>query len=156
MNPSASKPRQQTGSGSFGFAVRRAHRAFDKALQTRLAQHGIAQGYWYYLRALWDDDRLTQKELSRRTGTAENTVAVMIGAMMKDGLVARTRSLSDRRKWQITLTPHAQSLRAALFPYVAEVNGIASQGVSAEEQALFLDIIERMRANLAKVELDNS
>ena len=134
---------------SFGFAVRRAHRAFDKALQARLARHGIAPGYWYYLRVLWDDDGLTQKELSRRTGTAENTVAVMIGAMMKDGLVARTRSESDRRKWQITLTPHAQSLRAELFPYVAEVNGIAAQGVSKEERALFLDIIERMRANLA-------
>lgn len=145
MNPSASER-------SFGFAVRRAHRAFDKALQMRLARHGIAPGYWYYLRVLWDDDGLTQKELSRRTGTAENTVAVMIGAMMKDGLVARTRSKSDRRKWQITLTPHAQSLRVELFPYVAEVNGIAAQGVSKEERALFLDIIERMHANLAAAE----
>lgn len=151
MKPSKS----DTGQPSFGFAVRRAHRAFDRALQRRLASHGIATGYWYYLRALWDEDGLTQKQLSDRTGVAENTTAAMITAMMKDGLVTRTRAADDKRKWRIALTPHAIALRAALFPYVADVNGIAAAGISAKEQALFLDLIERMTANLAKDSLAN-
>jgi len=145
LKPSGS----DTSPRSFGFAVRRAHRAFDRALQRRLAPHGIAPGYWYYLRALWDEDGLTQKQLSDRTGVAENTTAAMIAAMMKDGLVTRTRAADDKRKWQIALTPRAWALREELFPYVAEVNDLAADRISAREQALFLDVIERMTTNLA-------
>lgn len=148
MNPSKSDARQY----SFGFAIRRAHRAFDRALQRRLAKHGIATGCWYYLRALWDEDGLTQKQLSDRTGVAENTTAAMIAVMLKDGLVTRTRATGDKRKWRIALTPHAAALRAELFPYVAEVNGSAAAGIGTKEQALFLDVIERMTANLERDE----
>ena len=148
MKPSKS----DTGQHSFGFAVRRAHRAFDRALQRRLAAHGIATGYWYYLRALWDEDGLTQKQLSDRTGVAENTTAAMITAMMKDGLVTRTRAADDKRKWRIALTPRATALRGLLFPYVAEVNAIAAAGINDADKALFLDLIGRMSANLSKDE----
>lgn len=146
MNPSAS----DRGQRSFGFAVRRAHRAFDRALQRRLTPHGIAPGFWYYLRALWDEDGLTQRELSDRTGVAENTTTAMIAAMMKDGLVTRTRAVDDKRKWRIALTPRAQSLREALFPYAAEVNQLAVADIGPADRELFLDLIERMTANLVK------
>lgn len=139
---------------SFGFAVRRAHRAFDKALQRRLAPHGIATGYWYYLRVLWEEDGLTQKILSDRTGVAENTTAVMIASMVRDGLVSRTRSVDDKRKWHIALTSRGWELRDQLFPYVAEVNSIAGAGIEDADRVLFLDLIERMAANLAEDEAE--
>lgn len=142
------------GRSSFGFAVRRAHRAFDKALQRRLAPHGIATGYWYYLRALWEEDGLTQKQLSDRTGVAENTTAVMIASMVRDGLVDRTRSVDDKRKWLIALTARGRDLRSQLFPYVSEVNEIAGAGIDEADRALFLDLIERMAANLTKDEAE--
>lgn len=151
MNPSAS----DRGQRSFGFAVRRAHRAFDRALQRRLAPHGIAPGFWYYLRALWDEDGLTQRELSDRTGVAENTTTAMIAAMMKDGLVTRTRAVDDKRKWRVALTPRGWSLREALFPYAAEVNDLAVADIGPADRELFLDLIERMTANLIKDEAQN-
>ena len=154
MNPSASDPAASSpGEGSFGFAVRRAHRAFDKALQRRLAPHGIAPGFWYYLRALWDEDGLTQKQLSDRTGVAENTTAAMIAAMMKDGLVTRTRAADDKRKWRIALTARGRGLREALFPYAAEVNELAVADIAPADRELFLDLIERMTANLSEDEV---
>ena len=144
MNPLKSDSNEP----SFGFAIRRAHRAFDRALQRRLASHGIAPGHWYYLRALWDEDGLTQKQLSDRTGVAENTTAAMITGMMASGLVTRTRAVDDKRKWQIALTPHAVALRSVLFPYVAEVNNMAAAGIDPADRLLFLDLIERMTASL--------
>lgn len=152
MNPFAS----DHGQRSFGFAVRRAHRAFDKALQRRLAPHGIAPGYWYYLRALWDEDGLTQKQLSDRIGVAENTTTAMIGAMMKDGLVTRTRAIDDKRKWHIGLTSRARELREALFPYALEVNTLAATGIELSDGELFLDLIERMTANLVNDEAEGA
>lgn len=152
MNPFVS----DHGQRSFGFAVRRAHRAFDKALQRRLAPHGIAPGYWYYLRALWDEDGLTQKQLSSRIGVAENTTAAMVAAMMKDGLVTRTRAVDDKRKWRIALTPRAQALREELFPYALEVNRLAVADIGLTDREHFLDLIERMTANLVEDETEET
>jgi len=133
---------------SLGFAARRAHRAFDRALQRRLAPHGIATGQWYYLRALWEEDGLTQRALSERTGVAENTTTAMIAAMLADGLVTRARAADDKRKWVITLTPRARALRDELLPLAAEVNALAAGGLAEADQARFLTAIAAMTANL--------
>lgn len=135
-------------SQSFGFAVRRAHRAFDRALQRRLVPHGINTAYWYYLRALWDEDGLTQKQLSERTGVAENTTTATIAGMVKDGLVTRTRTQDDRRKWRIGLTPRARKLRDELLPCAAQVNAAAARGLDPRDLARFLEVVEQMTASL--------
>jgi DNA-binding MarR family transcriptional regulator len=53
--------------------IRDASRAFHRALQVRLAQHGVQFGHWTFLRILWESDGLTQKELSERAGVMEPT-----------------------------------------------------------------------------------
>jgi len=44
--------------------VRDAARAFVRALQWRLAEHDVSFGHWTFLRILWEQDGLTQKQLS--------------------------------------------------------------------------------------------
>ena len=41
--------------------IKHAIRALDRALQVRLADHGVSIGHWVFLRALWEGDR--RKEL---------------------------------------------------------------------------------------------
>ena len=133
---------------SLGFAVRLAHRAFDRALQRRIAPHGISTSQWYCLRALWEEDALTQRQLSRATGVAENTITVTVASMVRDGLVTRTRSTIDKRRQVIALTDRARGLRAELLPLAREVNALAGAGLAAEDQARFLGAIASMTANL--------
>ncbi len=133
---------------SLGFAVRLAHRAFDRALQRRIAPHGISTSQWYCLRALWQEDALTQRQLSRATGVAENTITVTVASMVRDGLVTRTRSSEDKRRQVIALTDRARALRGALLPLAHEVNALAGAGLEAGEQDQFLSAIATMTANL--------
>eukprot|EP01037_Dinobryon_pediforme_P044405 gene44405-56149_t len=58
---------------SVGFQVRMTHRAMQRALQAKISPAGATLGTWYFLRALWDEDGLTQRELADRTGTMEPT-----------------------------------------------------------------------------------
>lgn len=128
--------------------MRRAHRAFDRALQARLAPHGISTAHWYYLRVLWEEGGLGQRELSERVNVAENTTTAMIAAMAADGLVVRTRDPADRRRRIVTLTPKGEALRA-LLPCAEEVNAAAGAGLSGAELDAFFAVLERMTANLA-------
>ena len=52
--------------GSLGYLVRDANRAFQRLLEKRISPHGVTRGQWYFLRVLWEEDGLSQRELSAR------------------------------------------------------------------------------------------
>lgn len=133
---------------SHGYATRRAHRAFDRLLNRLLSRHGLSSGYWYILRALWAQDRQSQKAIAALTNTAENTVATTVAGMARDGLVNRARSASDGRSWTVALTPQGIALREELMPYARLVNRVATKGLPADELEVCLRVLDRMAANL--------
>jgi hypothetical protein len=53
--------------------VKDATRGLLRALQMRLARHGVAFGHWTFLRILWEADGLTQRALSVEAGLMEPT-----------------------------------------------------------------------------------
>jgi DNA-binding MarR family transcriptional regulator len=105
---------------SIGYQIRTTHRAMQRFLQFKIAPHGITIGMWYFLRALWHEDGLTQRELSNRAGTMEPTTLSAILIMEKKALVRRVRNRDDRRKWHIHLTPKGRALKSKLLPLARE------------------------------------
>ena len=61
-------------------------------LEKRIAAHGITRGQWYFLRVLWIEDGLSQRELSARVGMMEPTTVIALRSMEKAGLIRRVRS----------------------------------------------------------------
>ena len=136
---------------SAGYLVRDAHRAFQHLLERRIAPYGVTRGQWYFLRVLWTEDGLSQRELSQRVGMMEPTTVIALQSMEKAGLVRRVRSASDKRKAQVWLTPKARKLKRRLLPVARHITVQARQGVAHEEFLLFRDVIARMTANLDKL-----
>jgi DNA-binding MarR family transcriptional regulator len=118
---------------SVGYQVRTTHRAIQRLLQLKIEPHGITLGMWYFLRALWHEDGLTQRELSNRVGTMEPTTLSAMLIMEKKGLVRRVRDKTDRRKWHIHLTPRGRALKARLIPLAREVVDMAVQNLSTKD-----------------------
>ena len=96
---------------SDGYLVRDAHRAFQRLLEKRIAPHGVTRGQWYFLRVLWTEDGLSQRELSARVGMMEPTTVIALRSMEKAGLIRRVRSKDDRRKTHVWLTAKAKRMR---------------------------------------------
>ena len=137
---------------SSGYLVREAHRAFQRLLERRIAPYGVSRGQWYFLRVLWTDDGLSQRELSARVGMMEPTTAIALRSMERCGLVRRVRSSDDRRKVRVLLTAKAKRLRNELLGVARSITDAAEQGVSARDLASFRRVVERMTANLDRVE----
>ncbi|MFT4581737.1 MAG: DNA-binding MarR family transcriptional regulator [Gammaproteobacteria bacterium] len=129
---------------SIGALIRFTHRGFADDLQAHLHKHLVNVGMWYFLRALWEHDGLTQRELSRAIGVSEPTTVQQLRKMEAEGLIERCRSSDDRRKTHIHLTKKARALRRKLIPYAREVNDAALENISSAE-------IERLRATLEKI-----
>ena len=140
---------------TIGYLVRDVHRSLARALQTRIASHGVSMGQWFFLRALWDKDGLTQRELSQRVGMMEPTTVTALNGMERRGLVERVRNTHDRRKVNIYLTPKGRALRDVLLPCSLEVNREATQGVTKVELAAAMDVLRRMASNLNGSQFDD-
>jgi DNA-binding MarR family transcriptional regulator len=136
---------------SDGYLVRDAHRAFQHLLETRIAPCGVTRGQWYFLRVLWDEDGLSQRELSARVGMMEPTTVIALRSMEKAGLVRRIRSPDDQRRAQVWLTPKAKRLRVKLLPVARTINQQAGAGIGRDEILVFRSVIARMTANLDRL-----
>jgi DNA-binding MarR family transcriptional regulator len=134
---------------SIGHQVRWTHRALQRELETRIRPYGLGLGMWGFLRALWEEDGLSQRELSDAARTSEPTTVTALHALEKRGLVKRVPNTDDRRKSNIYLTPPAKSLRALLLPTAREVNRKAGADLTRAEIATLMRILTKIRANLA-------
>ena len=156
------KPPDRDGDGglplerSVGYQVRMTHRALQRYLQIKIKPHGVTLGTWYFLRALWHEDGLTQRELSHRIGTREPTTMTAILAMEANGLVKRVRNEADRRKQNVFLTPKGRRLKSKLLPLAAEVVNAATAGFAERERALFLGFLSAVQRNLEPVVTDET
>jgi DNA-binding MarR family transcriptional regulator len=135
---------------SLGYLTRIAFRNFSRALERRTLVHGISSGQWRFLRVLWIEDGMTQRELSRRVGLREPTTVTALKGLEKAGLIHRWQSPDDRRKLHVYLTPKARQLRPLLAPYIAEVNQMAVHGLSPAEVRTLQDMLRRVGTNLAE------
>lgn len=134
---------------AFSQTVRDLHRAFTRALQNRIAEHGVSMGHWFFLRALWDEDGLTQRELSQRVGMMEPTTVTALNAMERRGLVQRVRNPHDRRKVNIFLTAKGRGLRDTLLPEADRVSQSALEGLDSDQVRQALSVLRHVMANLS-------
>ena len=150
-------PRDESGEAfsykpgqSIGYLLRDCYRSFSKALEVRTKPYGVGAGQWFFLRELWEEDGLTQGDLSSRAGMTAPTTVVAIRRMVKDGLVIRKPDDQDRRKVRIHLTEKGRRFRDELLPFAFQVNKTATEGFSEEEIRQFRSFVERMKKNLAR------
>ncbi len=141
----------QRSEGNLSHAAREVHRAFARALQNRISSHGVSMGQWYFLRALWDEDGLTQRELSQRVGMMEPTTVTALNNMERQDLVRRVRNPHDRRKVNIFLTPKGRALRTDILPCANEIAELATHGIAPGEIATAINVLRRVASNLASL-----
>ena len=134
---------------SIGYLARVAFRSFSALLERRTLEHEVSAGQWRFLRQLWREDGITQRELSTRVGMREPTTVVALKGLEKAGFITRKKTDDDRRKTFIYLTPHAKKLELILAPMNAEVHEVATRGMTDEEVEILQGLMRRVIENLA-------
>lgn len=132
--------------------LRDAQRAVARRLADQLSKHGVTIGQWYFLKALWEEDGLTQRELSARVGMMEPTTVTALNSMEKRDLVQRVRNRNDRRKMNVFLTERGWALKDELIKAEATVNHEVIGELSAEEtdqlEAVLKQIIVKLGSGI--------
>lgn len=129
--------------------IRDAARGLVRSLQLRLSAHGVSFGHWAFLRALWEVDGVTQRELSLRVGMMESTTFAALTALETLGYIIRRHKPPNRKNVFVYLTPAGAALKGVLVPLAEAVNEVAVRGIAPDEIAGARRMLLAMIHNLA-------
>jgi DNA-binding MarR family transcriptional regulator len=141
--------REAVPNDRFAHLVKDATRSFQRSLQMRLAEHDVPFGHWTFLRALWERDGLTQKQLSDEVGVMEPTTFAAVRAMEGRGWIERRQMADNRKNIHVYLTEAGRCLKAKLVPLAEEVNSLSVNGLRDDEVATARRVLLAIITNLA-------
>ena len=140
----APSPKEQT----LGYLLWDATRHFTREFARRIARHGLNFGQFPFMRELWEEDGLTQRELAERAGMRGPTVVAAIQWLESHGMVRRERSAHDRRKTHIFLTPKGRDIFRKVVPEIQFINDTLTHEFSAAERAELHVLLGKLRDNI--------
>lgn len=135
---------------SAGYLANHMARLFANGLHRRIGPLGLSPARFPVLLELWEQDGLTQSELVRRLDVEQATMANTLARMERDGLIERRPSPDDRRARLVFVTDRARRLQGAAMAAAAAENRQALSGLSADEQAAFIDLMTRVIATMQR------
>lgn len=134
---------------SIGYSVELTERVLFRELTKRFQENGvdITPVQWVVLYRLWNNDGMTQAEVSERTFRDKTNITRLIDLLVKKKLVERASDPSDRRVHKLALTESARELMKKLPGIVAEHIKAATKGISKTDLANAARVLERIRNN---------
>lgn len=134
-----------------GHIVSQIKRLSDRIFERILTERNIdafngAQGRILYV--LWQEEYISLRELSDRTGLAATTLTSMIDRMEAARLVRRVPDAGDRRKTLLALTQKARNLQQDYTKVSSQMTDIFYDGFTEEEILLCETLLARIHENL--------
>lgn len=123
------------------------HRALQHALDIYVEEAGAdgpTQRQFAVLRAVADDEGLTQTELVRATGIDRSTLADMVARMIAKGLLERERSATDARANAVRLTDAGRESMTGAEPKVVSADSRILDLAPPNSRERFLKILLAM------------
>ena len=119
-------------------------------VQNLLESLGLYRGQPPVLRALWDQEGLTQTEIARHLQVQPATMTKMLKRMEKAGFVERRPDPDDQRVSRVYLTAAGRAIREDVQQVWRRLEEEAFSGFSEEERVLLRGFFLRIRDNLVQ------
>ena len=138
-----------------GFYISRIKQVNTRLLNKFLAQKNITafngeQGR--ILHVLWENDGISNRELSKKSGLAMSSLTTMLERMEEKKLLERRVDENDKRKILIFLTDYAKSLKSEYDEISDKMTEISFEGISDEKRLAFEVTLEKVLYNFEKAE----
>ena len=146
---------ENTMKSNSGFYISRIKQVNTRLLNKFLAQKNITafngeQGR--ILHVLWENDGISNRELSKKSGLAMSSLTTMLERMEEKKLLERRVDENDKRKILIFLTDYAKSLKSEYDEISDKMTEISFEGISDEERLAFEATLEKVLYNFEKAE----
>jgi len=135
---------------TIGFLLNDTARLFRRAFNARMRDSGITALQWRLISYLKRHEGIRQGPLAELIEVEPITLSRMIDRLAEAGLVERRADPTDRRAWQLYLTPRARTLLGDMRRTTDKVSEEATEGLSAAERDKLIALVGRVRCNLSR------
>ena len=147
--PEAS-PATNTAKGSFVNTLSQTLTAANTYLVSLLSQAGLKDlvpSHGDILVALFAQETVTMQELSEKIHRDPSTITALVKKLVLGGYVQTQKSVTDKRRTEVSLTPKGKSLRSTVEMISATLVSTQMKGVDAEAFAITCATLNQIRAN---------
>ncbi len=132
---------------SLGFIVYTADLRMKQYLNRKIKLFKITPEQWMILSRLYEEDGISQKELSEKTLKDQAALTRTLDRMEKKELIKRKVSPKDRRSFLVYLTDAGQTMRGQIGPIAVESVEKAAKGLTEEEVKTLKSLLKRAILN---------
>jgi DNA-binding MarR family transcriptional regulator len=132
-------------SKSIGFLLAKAYQRACALYKEKFGRYNLTPQQFGLLRFLWEEDGLTQVELSNRSQIDRTTIGGLIDRLEQSGLLMRLPHPEDRRAYRISLTESGKILEKELAPLAEELYKAITAPLSPEEIISLTTILQKLR-----------
>lgn len=125
------------------------HMTIQKKLMEQLADTGLTLGQPKVLDYLKDHDGVSQKEIAAGCLIEAGSLTSILNRMEEKNLIERKMLNGNRRTFHIFMTESGKKNQKLVEEAFKKIEKTALDGISEEEQKLFMDIFCRIYRNLA-------
>ena len=128
-----------------GFLLAKAYQRACAIFKEEFDRYNLTPRQFGLLGFLWQEDGLSQAELSARAHIDRTTMGGLIDRLARMGLVERRPHPEDRRAYQIYLTAEGKRLETELCPLANQVQSRFVAAISDDELATLKQILDKLR-----------
>jgi DNA-binding MarR family transcriptional regulator len=134
--------------GSVGPRVRLLRNALSARSIAVSAPHGLPTGSLTVLALIAANPGSSQTALAGRAGLNKSALVGIVDQLEQRGLVERDRAASDRRRYQVSVTPEGEKAMRELFAEVAREEDPIRLTLGKREMLALLALLDRAIAAL--------
>ena len=123
-----------------------------KLFKHRMKEVGLTRTQWQVLYLLYREGRLSQTAIANSLMLAKPPLGKVVDRLEDGGWVQRCADANDKRAKLVSLTPKIKPMLGLLEKVVEEIGGVATIGMTGEEQATFVRLLNVAHTNLAETD----
>jgi MarR family transcriptional regulator, lower aerobic nicotinate degradation pathway regulator len=131
---------------SVGFLLAKAYQRACLLFKEEFEGYDVTPQQFGLLGFLWQEDGITQAELSAKSQIDRTTMGGLIDRLEKEGLLARRSHPEDRRAYRICLTEKGKALQPQLTPLAAAALEKFTAKLDRQEVETLTSLLEKIRS----------
>lgn len=127
-----------------GFRLRRIQNYLSRDFSAATSEHNLKQGQFSGLAIIAANPGLSQIELAREIGLDKSLTVQMVDELERRGWAERRRSIVDRRRHDLFVTPDGEAVLDDLFAQLGVVERNSLEVLSNEEHVVLNELLDRI------------
>jgi len=128
---------------SLGYLLAMAAKKTSARFMQLMQENSVPFGHsgWIVLSRLWEEDGLSQQEISERSNVAKPNISKYAEQLENDSFIARASNPNDKRNYKLYLTKKGKEYKETCHALAEQANDETIKNLNLDEQQALISLL---------------